>query len=226
MRSGNNELGIIFANIDQKPPYAIINSTDLYVFPFSPFSTGEKKFLYNNLVLGLFSLLLNHEQMQGLTLHSTGTFVKYGRDWKATAQSPKTLEVNFYQVPDGNKIYSGKTPVELKLALKPGNYRLDAGPEKNPRQSLPVHCTYSPKEFLQTGVNREKLLEIAEKSGARLYKPDGMENINDFIPGKLFEKRLDIHKTPVDLQKSLMLLLTLFSLICLEWVYRYIKKLV
>lgn len=225
MYNGADKLDLVFFNLDKKPVYAVINSTDLSIFPFSPFFSQEKKELYHNLLKTIFSVLLNHEHLYGLNLQSTGSFVPYGQNWRADVQGLQAFDLSFWQLESNTNIYTAKSPVSLQLPLNLGNYRLNISLDHKLLKSLPVCCGYLVQEFTTTGINREYLQDLSEQSDGRLYHT-AMTELNDFIPAKLFEKSLKIHKTAIDLQKSLMMLLVMFLLLSAEWVYRYLRKLV
>ena len=78
-------------------------------------------------------------------------------------------------------------------------------------------------------VDSNQLRRLADLSGGKWSEHNGKVNaqtVLDRLSGNLLQKKLELKRSQVDLQKNTHLALIMMLLLSLEWVYRLLRKMV
>ena len=106
-----------------------------------------------------------------------------------------------------------------------GNYVLVISEGQKILKKIPIHVGFGLKEFQGAGVNRENLREISDRSGGK-FLDFPIQSLPSALGTSILEKKLELKRESVDLQKKLVYALALMILLGLEWIYRYCRRMI
>lgn len=212
------------------PVSALFTSVDLHRTSFTPWTRPEQKLFMSRLFRRLVTWMLDYQKIGDLNVFIPHTALMQGQVFVMNLSGTSTMNWKITGVgSQADFVRQGTTPVNFREVLPVGNYILSIirdGQEVS-RQSINVN--YDPAEFKAIGINTQALKELARLSSGQWMENNGSVDAKAMIEslsGNLLQKKLELRRDQVDLQKSFGMAIFIMFLLGLEWIYRFIRKMV
>ena len=183
-----------------------------------------------NLFQRLVTWVMDYEKVRDLNVFIPRTSFSEGEKFLMELDGESRIRWNIKNIDELSQIlHSGATPVRFRQSLPIGNYRLTIDRSGNEVLKRYVHVDFDDREFRSLGIDTEKLRNLASISDGKWLERNGNVNVQSVLadlPSNIFQKKLELKRSQVDLQKNTHLALFMMLLLSLEWLYRLIRKMV
>ena len=213
----------------QSPVTALFTSTELHKTSFAPWARDEQKDFMINLFQRLVSWMMDYEKVRGLNVFIPKTSFLEGESFVMDLNGDSESRWKIKNMDSLQIIHSGSSPVRFKQTLPVGNYQLTINRLGREILKRDIRVDFDDREFQSLGVDSDQLRRLADLSGGKWSEHNGKVNaqtVLDRLSGNLLQKKLELKRSQVDLQKNTHLALIMMLLLSLEWVYRLLRKMV
>ena len=215
---------LVLVQKNASPSQVIINTTDLSSIPFSSFARERNLDFFDRLVGNLVEWCIDSTNLAGVEIQIPVLNLQEGELFKARIQSERDVEIELVSR-SGELIDAGVRTKTISRILDFGNYVLMISEGQKTLKKIPVHVGFGLKEFEGSGVNRENLAAIADASGGK-FLDFPIKSLPAALGTPILEKKLELKRESVDLQKKLVYALALMLLLGFEWIYRYSRRMI
>ena len=209
---------------------ALFTSTELHKTSFAPWARDEQKDFMINLFQRLVSWMMDYEKVRGLNVFIPKTSFLEGESFVMDLNGDSESRWKIKNMDSTLQIiHSGSSPVRFKQTLPVGNYQLTINRLGREILKRDIRVDFDDREFQSLGVDSDQLRRLADLSGGKWSEHNGKVNaqtVLDRLSGNLLQKKLELKRSQVDLQKNTHLALIMMLLLSLEWVYRLLRKMV
>lgn len=221
---------LLLVNDSAKPVRALFACSDLHRLSFAPWIRGEQRLFMTRLFQRLTSWLMDYSKLKDLNVFIPQTDLKQGQLFSMDLDgiSPVSWELKGFDA-NSNFIRNGGVPTRFREILPVGNYSLRIHRGELDISEYSINVNYDPREFETLGINDDSLENLAKISDGKWINQnktfDASELISE-LSGNLLQKKLELKRSQVDLQKNIWLGLFIMMLLTLEWVYRFFRKMI
>jgi len=211
---------------EEENPRAILYSNELYKLILHPYMRNEHRMFLQGMILNLAHWMVQYKETQGLKTYLPATNLLEGETFQFEASSKTRSHARLSSLDsEGSPVIQGYLPVQWKVELKRGNYALQVYNGSKPVFKKFIRVGLDPLEFRYREVGLNGLKELAQQSSGRVLE-ENEERLLPYLSGKILEKKLELKKERVDVQKNTWLAILLLLLLCAEWVVRFYRRLI
>ena len=221
---GERRIPLIMIQKNANPSQVVINTFDLSAIPFSSYARERNLDFFERLVGNLVEWCIDSTNLAGVEIQIPAANLLEGELFKAKVQSDRKVEIELSRR-SGEIIDAGIGTKTISRTLDFGNYVLVISEGQKILKKIPIHVGFGLKEFQGAGVNRENLREISDRSGGK-FLDFPIQSLPSALGTSILEKKLELKRESVDLQKKLVYALALMILLGLEWIYRYSRRMI
>lgn len=230
IQGGEEKSSLLIVDELSDPVKAMFTSTGLHLMSFAPWARDEQKNFMKNLFHRLVSWMMDYEKVRGLNIFVPKTSFAEGEMFLMELQGDSKVRWQIKNIDHTSQIlHSGNSPVRFQQVLPVGNYDLTIARSGTEIFKRSIHVNFDNREFESIGIDTDKLRSLANLSNGKWLERNGQVNVQsviDGLPGNLLQKKLELKRSQVDLQKNTYLALFMMLLLSLEWGYRLIRKMV
>ena len=230
MQRGEQEAPLLLVDEASNPVKAAFTSTELHRTRFAPWAREEQKTFMITLFQRLVSWMMDYEKVRDLNIFIPKTSFSEGEAFVMELDGDSGVRWDIKTTTQNTEIlHQGTSPVQFKQNLPVGNYRLTLYRSGTEIFRRTIHVNFDTREFEDFGIDFRKLRNLALISDGKWIERDGRVNVETVLnglPGNLLQKKLELKRSQVDLQKNTYLAFILMLLLSLEWAYRLLRKMV
>lgn len=226
----NKMMPLLLVNDSVKPVSALLACSDLHRLSFAPWIRDEQKLFMTRLFQRLTSWLMDYTKLGDLNVLIPQTDLKQGQLFSMDLDGDPAVswELTSFKA---NSEFSrkGGVPVRFREVLPVGNYILRVRRGELEISQFSINVNYDPREFKAIGVSDDSLERLAKISNGKWTAANKNLDTGKLISevsGNLLQKKLELKRSQVDLQKNIWLGLFIMMLLTLEWVYRFFRKMI
>ncbi len=230
MQRGEEKAPLLLVDEASDPVRALFTSTGLHRTRFAPWTRAEQQSFMVSLFQRLVSWMMDYDKVRDLSIFVPKTSFSEGEMFVMELDGGPGVRWDIRRIDQGSEIlHRGTSPVRFKQNLPVGNYRLTLYRSGTEILRRSIHVNFDTREFENLGVDVQKLRNLASISDGKWIERDGQVDVHtvlDGLPGNLLQKKLELKRSQVDLQKNTYLAFFLMLLLSLEWGYRLLRKMV
>lgn len=221
---------LLLVNDSAKPVSALLACSDLHRLSFAPWIRDEQKLFMTRLFQRLTSWLMDYTKLGDLNVFIPQTDLKQGQLFSMDLDGDPAVswELKGFKSNSGFS-RNGGVPVRFREILPVGNYILRVRRGELEISQFSINVNYDPREFKAIGVSDDSLERLAQISNGKWTAANKNLDTGKLISevsGNLLQKKLELKRSQVDLQKNIWLALFIMMLLTLEWVYRFFRKMI
>ena len=230
MQRGENKFPLLLIDQSSSPVRVLFTSIELHRTSFAPWARDEQKNFMINAFERLVTWIMDYEKVRDLNVFIPKTSLSEGEKFVMDLDGDSSARWKIKNFDESSQIlHSGSSPVRFRQILPVGNYLLTIDRSGTEILKRYIHVDFDNREFNSLGLNAENLRNLASSSEGKWLEKNGEVNVRtvlDSLPGNLLQKKLELRRSQVDLQKNTYLALFMMLLLSLEWGYRFMRKMV
>jgi|GEM_PF-1930148 len=215
---------LVLVEKNGNPAKVVINAADLSRIPFSSFARERNLDFFDRMVGNLVEWCIDSTNLEGIDIHVPRLKLEEGDFFQARIQSWRNIGIRLMKR-SGEIIDSGNGTLQIQRILPFGNYKLELFDGSQVLKMIPIHVGFGLREFEGAGRDQDNLREISDGSGGKLLDFP-VDSLPSALGTALLEKKLELKRESVDLQKKILFALVLITMLCLEWIYRYSRRMI
>ncbi len=219
-----DRIPLVLVQKHRSPAQVVLNATDLSIIPFSSFARERNLDFFDRMYGNLVQWCIDSTVLRGIDIHVPLTMLEEGEPFIANVDASRGIEVTLERR-SGEVLRRGSAPVEIRQVLSMGNYKLILREGSSILKQISIHVGLGYKEFEGAGRDEKNLKKISQLTGGKLIR-EKVESLPATLGTALLEKKLELRRESVELQRKLIFSLFLLALLCFEWVYRYSRRMI